>query len=686
MHVIHFKDPDSNFKLMLYPICVLVILPIIARPYGIHSRLVILVENSSYVNDYMHQNHHLYFTTLEPVNLLQLDATNCNEFSTGGSVIVSGIERLAPYLYHCESESIERNVSFHFALVSSRCIRECLMLQSILKQCHKDVLTVSIDITKTTKVHQALHFVPIFNNVIDQFLTLYKSLNWNRIGLIIDSNSMLGTRIADYMKHVAKKISVLVHIELVQQNLQQLLNEVEETKIKVFVLLTNAAPRLLCAAYKRGMTWPDYGWMLYGYSVPDINVLPTCAGSYSYLERTVFPTYYTSPTTEASLASTAILMLQKATVTAAKLNVDIQSALLKMTIPIIPTNNTLLSIQEDFPHVYFVQLINATPSTVATVYNNTVLQNSWLQEDKLPAGRLPVMVNTVYPAWLGVLEAIVCSILITLTLILYIYYRNEPEVKATSWSLSLLMFLGCYLMIIYVFLLTLRSIIPPTSKFDLCAALVWTSGLGVSYILILAVILVKLARVYRIFYHYSHIGKLCSDTALAAYVFILLSPILIQLIVFIILGPYKWSILEIKHTDHTEIQYICSGDLTPYYAYSTCHILALTFSIALVAIKTRKLRQHNFRDTKKVNIFIFLVLLTGVLALTLYKVTSNRGLYLTAYTTLHITHCTIIVLCLAFLFLPKLYPIVYKKIYTKLLMAGQKFVGNQNKSENCSQI
>jgi len=85
-----------------------------------------------------------------------------------------------------------------------------------------------------------------------------------------------------------------------------------------------------------------------------------------------------------------------------------------------------------------------------------------------------------------------------------------------------------------------------------------------SYVLILAVLLVKLARVYRIFYHHSKMCKFCSDKALAMYVILLLSPSVIVLIVLTILAPYKRSTLIISHQNYVELLYVCKGNLGPY--------------------------------------------------------------------------------------------------------------------------
>ena len=289
----------------------------------------------------------------------------------------------------------------------------------------------------------------------------------------------------------------------------------------MLVVLTEEAPHILCAAYARGMVWPYYGWIIYGYTSPDVTNFPTCTGSFSYLEGTVFPTYYSYPATKASLEDTAVGLLYKASALATQLNTDLRTAFLRLPIPGTQPNFTFHSIQNNTPAVYFLQVRNGTATRVATVLNGAVAENQWLQEEQLPRGRLPVRVNTVYPTWLAAIEVIVCGLLTTVTLILYIWYRNEPEVKATSWSLSLLILIGCYFFVFFLALLIVQVVVKP-GFVNVCVMHIWFGGVGVSYPLILAVMLVKLVRIYRIFYHHSQIGKLCSNGALFFYVLLFL--------------------------------------------------------------------------------------------------------------------------------------------------------------------
>ena len=102
---------------------------------------------------------------------------------------------------------------------------------------------------------------------------------------------------------------------------------------------------------------------------------------------------------------------------------------------------------------------------------------------------------------------ILCTLFNTILLVLYLVFRNEPSVKSTSVSLSILIFAGCYLLIAYTIVLIVHEL----NWLDLCMARIWLCGVGLSLPLILATILVKMLRVYRIFTLLSrYLSKVCT--------------------------------------------------------------------------------------------------------------------------------------------------------------------------------
>ena len=137
------------------------------------------------------------------------------------------------------------------------------------------------------------------------------------------------------------------------------------------------------------------------------------------------------------------------------------------------------------------------------------------------------------------MEIVIGFAFITIMLIGCIYFCNEPEVKSTSFMLSLLIFLGCYLNLIFLlFLLYFHQpiLISEGTLNAICGIFPWISGLGISVALIIATVLVKLARVYHIFNQVTAkpMGKQSSDIVLAGYVLLILLPMIIILMTWMI--------------------------------------------------------------------------------------------------------------------------------------------------------
>ena len=107
---------------------------------------------------------------------------------------------------------------------------------------------------------------------------------------------------------------------------------------------------------------------------------------------------------------------------------------------------------------------------------------------------LPIILKDYPLGYLLVLHSL-CFIANT---VFYVYFRNEPSVKSTSISLSLLLFLACYCLSLF----TIAYIIHRSQKLlsiDLCTVHVWFNAVRLSMPLIFATLLVRMLRVYRIF-------------------------------------------------------------------------------------------------------------------------------------------------------------------------------------------
>ena len=106
------------------------------------------------------------------------------------------------------------------------------------------------------------------------------------------------------------------------------------------------------------------------------------------------------------------------------------------------------------------------------------------------------------------------------------------------------------------------------------------------------------------------------------------------------------------------LQKTCTSDYLMIWLLLTLLYIVILFLILIaIAIKSRKICQKHFKDTKKVNMFIFLLFFDIVLALSFWWLLKNLGSSVNLYIAgipLHLGHFGIILLCQLLLIAPKI--------------------------------
>jgi hypothetical protein len=166
------------------------------------------------------------------------------------------------------------------------------------------------------------------------------------------------------------------------------------------------------------------------------------------------------------------------------------------------------------------------------------LPNTYFASGALPRGSTLIVeyAPSLLHSVLVVTSFTTCTIIVSIVFGLYIYFRKEPEIKATSVTVSVCMFLGCYLLLLLLPDLLVNAY--PVSQLPcptwlVCNLLAWLSLLGFPLTLILATLFVKMLRVYLIFCApHSYQRKLFSNTFLFLYIVLLTSPSVILLLLW----------------------------------------------------------------------------------------------------------------------------------------------------------
>ena len=364
-----------------------------------------------------------------------------------------------------------------------------------------------------------------------------KRLNWQKLGIITETGSTYFSRMAEEVCIKAKNDS---NVDIIAYRQLQANEKIDLTQSASRITLLSTSQKatvdILCSAYKEHAVWPEYVWILHSYLLKDIieGISARCSINRA-LENVIIVRRQipgTQPQNNYSTNPYSIILHNLVWVSAHKL--------LNLS---TPKEESLL--HASYPGVIeFTQVRNATDNIIALVDINGFLDDQIKRiviSDEFE--RRFEGASTGYTVIFSI-EIVVGFAFVTIMLIGYVYFRNEPEVKSTSFMLSLLIFLGCYLNLIFLlFLLYFHQpiMISEDTLNAICGIFPWISGLGISITLIIATVLVKLARVHYIFNRFTAkpMGKLSSDIVLAGYVLLILLPMIIILMTWMITDRFK---------------------------------------------------------------------------------------------------------------------------------------------------
>ena len=284
---------------------------------------------------------------------------------------------------------------------------------------------------------------------------------------------------------------------------------------------------------------------------------------------------------------------------------------------------------------------------------------------ELPPDTLPNRYNQIpllVTALLVVIAAI-CSIFTTLMFTLFAKYRRYSEIKATSPYLSMLMFVGTYFIVVSaVMQAVLTAINTPMGTImsaTLCGSVMSGNVMGIN--LIFSTLLLRMLRVYRIFSYFGKTGKIWSDKVLVVIVMVIVGGDVILLLIWFIVDPFAIKDVVVyksnAHPPHYEIsQYCTSSDISVWFALVFGKVGILFAIVLFLAIKTRKIQRENFKDTKKVNVYIFITVLIIAMLIPVWFLLEGTGNVKWTGVMIYVAFGATGLFCQLLLFAPKVLP------------------------------
>ena len=509
------------------------------------------------------------------------------------------------------------------------------------------------------------HIIPSSAVYDEAVCSLIEQLGWTGVGVVSDNRmehsypalvNMLGGNLAFYPFRGAPSL------------LRTLQGRGE--RIVILSVGLEQAAEVLCLAYKQSLRWPQlkHTWIIYEHQVEDFfHATSTCENDTmrsalegvfliqyqlsindsnkvifsgqtyreyyeDYLERLSHFAAQHNTSLNSNLYSSALHDSVWATAIALNASLQTIEGNIGTAKKMVSANSELSNVSftgalgdvnfenngESKVAVNIFQIRNGTTKLYTVISdkqcNETAIGRS--PDDEIPTNLQSVAITAV----LLTIEAVLI-ILTTVILILFLYYRNAPEIKATSPYLSLTMFVGCYSLFASAIIRALSQSVIHDGVF-FCNAPEWCLSLGVH--LIVAPLIMRMLRVYRIFTYFGKLGKKWSDGVLFAGVLAIVGANITFLTLWIVFGGSNGINLKRLLTPEDSFPYyeIIQDCTPPSVIASTlydCELLLLNSVVVLLAILTRNIQRQHFKDTKKVNIFIYLDILISYTLLPLHR-------------------------------------------------------------------
>ena len=445
--------------------------------------------------------------------------------------------------------------------------------------------------------------------------------SWRRVAVITDQSSILHLKLAETVNMVLKENVDLYYITLYntkQANIDNSLNQLVKLKYRIIIVLlsTNSLQDLMCRRLAFKMTWPEYAWIIVRVnSQPETQCLS---------ESIIFQHMMQQTNTERVIMSDELFDITH------EMNSACQISYIE--------NSLIINI-----YYYDRRLIYITNYTAAdglSASKFTLLPSDHVETK--PSSSSWFIVFTITN--LGVF------IVLTSTVIIYVLMRKTPEIKATSVSLNIFIFLGCYLLLVYPIVLSVNNTSFSTDKTFRsiqCFIKVWCNGVSVPTTMILSVLLVKLVRIYYIFSNSKVFKKWrCHNATLVLYVVLLTTPLIISSTLQTVVGE-------------------CTGRTQYYWLFpQLLYLSVISVIMVTVALKTRKIEIGNFKDTKKIIALMVAFFLTACLGLVYLLIFAIAEVSELLRSSIHmLTHTSFILECIFFLFVPKYYTVISKKYF-----------------------
>ena len=274
-----------------------------------------------------------------------------------------------------------------------------------------------------------------------------------------------------------------------------------------------------------------------------------------------------------------------------------------------------------------ISQVDQSNATTITLYNKSNLTYS---ADVFISDELMAVNVLLHPflITIGFMSAFFLLMFTAVVHVMNVVYRNHPSVKASSQRLNHFIFIGCYLYVVAMISFTIPRIVPEATGPVLCNMDPFCCISG--YCFIISTVLAKSWRTYRIFNHPFKRTWFLNDSSLALLILACGAMNLLSFTPLFILDPFKGKVnstIDKSQQPPIRVQTtICDHNNEPFEYIS----IPLTFQVFLTAATiflatlNKSIKYSNFRNTKQIFVFVYLLVVTWTVGGTLLVILYHR--------------------------------------------------------------
>ena len=624
---------------------------------------------------------------LSAANRTANEINSCSELLNGFTVQVESVSSHFPCSVVdlagvLRSPSVNTTIVGMVGLVGQSFVRSILPLPSDLRiiQIIQHALGLRLDHTK--HYPHLYTTAPSMDQHIAVVIEMLPVLNWTRIGLMYTSEESVFARVAERfvtLNNCSDKPITVREFSFSEHTLEEV-QLYQQVNVFLLLLSPRNLSQFLCAVHSQGLVWPNYGWIVLNGHQSEIDTLQ-CNSSASLTNNAII---VTNSIEHSKVRTLSCQQSNRSTYEGVSNYLWTLAIALNSSAPLPTTidNSTISSVQDFLENTSLAKAVDKSLINITLGFERTIgffnYATRELSIDFESLGPIPTVSSNEkfdYDVFsfltIGLLgTAVVLSITFTTAILtLFICYRKVPEVKASSVRLSLCMFVGLYLGQVSSLshILYSRRIVTLTA--ERCFSCIFpTYSFTLAADIILATLLMRLLRVWKVFTVFGRAGKLWTDQVLLAVVGAIIFIKVVILVAWAATDTFSLidTVTKSPSGKILKVQRCMSNNTVLWLTLANGYSGVIGVCLIVAAIKTRKIKRNEFKDTKKICAFVFLLLYNVCVTGGLWTVLRSAGSISSSNLTFAIGYCLVAFLCVGFLFVPKVLPPFKRKIKYKL--------------------